>query len=157
MRVKIKKKGGVIINEAIGMLLFGGFALFCSVAYVLSMLSYAEGKTERSLSRLSFSFTVLPFAFNLLSVATVLFFFINVNVAHFGGEGLAWLSLLLLIVLTFLSATTVLPCAAAGIVYAVRRVRRVGKGRWQVALAVASTVISTLFLVIWLLILFEFA
>ena len=30
-----------------------------------------------------------------------------------------------------------------------------GKGRWQMVLAVTSTVISTLFLVIWLLIFLE--
>lgn len=143
------------MNEAIGMLLFGVFLLFCSVAYVLSMLSFAEGKTERGLSRLSFCFSVLPFAFNMLSALTFLFFFINVNFVHMGGESLAWILLLLLIVLTFLSATTVLPCAAAGIVYAVRRLRRMGKGRWQAVLSVISTVISTLFLVIWLLVLFE--
>ena len=143
------------MNEAIGMLLFGVFLLFCSVAYALSMLSAVKGETERSLSRLSFCFSVLPFAFDLLSVVTFLFLFINVKFAHMGGEGLAWILLFLLIVLTFLSATTVLPCAAAGIVYAVRRLRRVGKGRWQAVLAVISTVSSTLFLVIWLLILFE--
>ena len=143
------------MNEAIGMLLFGVFLLFCSVAYALSMLSAVKGETERSLSRLSFCFSVLPFAFDLLSVVTFLFFFINVNFTHLGGESLAWLMLLLLIVLTFLSATTVLPCAAAGIVYAVRRLRRMGKGRWQAVLAVTSTVISTLFLVIWILVLFE--
>ena len=143
------------MNEAIGMLLFGVFLLFCSVAYALSMLSAVKGETERSLSRLSFCFSVLPFAFDLLSVVTFLFLFINVNFTHLGGEGFAWLMLLLLIVLTFLSATTVLPCAAAGIVYAVRRVRRMGKGRWQAVLAVASTVISALFLVIWLLIFLE--
>lgn len=144
------------MNEAIGMLLFGVFLLFCSVAYALSMLSFAEGKTERGLSRLSFCFSVLPFAFNMLSALTFLFLFINISFTHLGGEGLAWLMLFVLAVLTFLSATTVLPCAAAGIVYAVRRLRRMGKGRWQVVLSAISTAISTLFLVIWILILFEF-
>ena len=71
------------MNEALEMLFFGGFVLFGSICFALSMLSFAEGKTERGLSRLSFCFSVLPFIFNLLSVVPFLFIFIDVA---FGGD-----------------------------------------------------------------------
>ena len=127
------------------LLYLGGCMLLLSVLFAVGVLAFADGKSERGLSCLSFLFSAVPFACSLAP-----FFLILLSVACVPYGMLSLILLALAAYLALVCATVGLPCGALGVLYAVRRQRRTGEGKGQIVRAAVSLGIGLLFLALLL-------